>query len=245
MNVRAAVAELLGTFILIALGSISILSAGAGQSPTVLVAPFGFGLALMVGIVMFGHVSGAHFNPAVTLAAWIDRRIGWADAIGYVAAQTIGAIAGSLAIFILFTKDVVDATRNVPNPNVDDPHAFAIEVILAAAFIGTILTVTKKSPSHGVFVIPLALILVHFVGVPITGASVNPVRSLAPAIVAGNYEHLWIYLIAPFVGAIIAWGLYRVFTPPDDEISVEEDSDLDDFDDDLDEDDDAEPVPLT
>jgi MIP family channel proteins len=250
MNVRAIIAELLGTFTLVGVGSLSILAASAGQSPGILVAPFGFGLALMAGIVMFGHVSGAHFNPAVTLAAWIDRRVGWADAIGYVVAQVIGALIASLMILILFSKEVVDATRNVPNSVVTDPQAFAMEVLFTTVFVTVILTVTRRSPTQATFVIPLTLLLIHFTGIPLTGASVNPVRSLGPAIVVGNYEHLWVYLTAPLVGAILAWGLYRVMTPPDDEVSVEIEYDADDFDDAADaadaaDEDGLEPDPLT
>src|SRR5439155_13300086 len=120
MNIRALIAELIGTFILVGVGSMSILSAGASQVTAIQIVPFGFGFALMAGIAMFGHISGAHFNPAVTLAAWIDRRLNLVSAIGYVVAQGIGAVIASMSMLILFSKDFVDITRNTPSSAVND-----------------------------------------------------------------------------------------------------------------------------
>ncbi len=244
MNVRALIAEALGTFTLVGLGSLSIAglaSVAAYQGlPPLLTVPFGFGLALMAGMAMFGHVSGAHFNPAVTLAAWIDRRMDWMSAIGYVAAQIIGALTASLLILVLISKAAVVATLNQPaaaaasDPTgfaVSDLNAFIIEMILTTVFVAVILTITNKAPQLAVLVIPLTLVMIHFVGIPLTGASVNPVRSLAPAIVSGNYAHLWIYLTAPFAGSILGWLIYRFVSLPEDDISVEVDVDDEEFED--------------
>jgi MIP family channel proteins len=232
MNPRALIAEAIGTFILVGGGSLAIVSAVDGVGlPPLLTVPFGFGLALMAAIAIFGHVSGGHFNPAVTLAAWLDRRVDWANAIGYVVAQLIGAVAGSFLVLLIFAKDQVDHTRNVPAEGViSDIQAFAIEAIFTAIFLAVILTITRKQPAQGVFVIPLTLAFIHFAAIPISGASVNPWRSLAPAIVVGNYSHLWVYLTAPFLGALVGWGIYRVMTPPDDEVSVEMELDDEDYD---------------
>jgi len=231
MNVRALLAEALGTFILVLIGSFSVVSAaGVGQGNqtlVILVAPFGFGLGLLAAISIFGHVSGGYFNPAVTLGALFDGRIDIVGAIGYVIAEAIGAIAASFAVMLLVAKEAVDLTRN--GPAIGDEKAFAVEIILTAIFMATILTVTKKQSTVAVFVIPLVLTAIHFAAIPLSGASVNPARSLGPAIVTGNYDKLWIYLTAPFLGAIIGWGLYRFFTPPDDEVSVEVDLDDDDL----------------
>jgi len=149
MNPRALVAEVLGTFTLVGLGSLSIVTAAASGIPPVLAVPFGFGFALLAGIAMFGHVSGAHFNPAVTLAAWFDGRLNWMSAIGYVVAQLVGAVAASFMILLVTPADqkVVDATMTLPNAQlVTDVQAFAIEVVLATIFIATILTVTRRAP---------------------------------------------------------------------------------------------------
>jgi MIP family channel proteins len=210
MNIRAIVAELIGTFILVGFGTMSVVSAGASGVPATLIVPFGFGLALLAGIAIFGHVSGGHFNPAVTLAAVIDGRLGIVDAIGYAIAQVVGAVIGSMSILVLFGKSVVDSTRNSPADVITDPQAFGIEAILTAVFIAVILTTTARAARQAVFVIPLVLTMIHFIAIPISGASVNPARSLGPAIVSGNYVHLWVYLTAPFLGAIIGWGLYRL-----------------------------------
>ena len=229
MNARVVVAEIGGTFVLVGFGSLSIMTAGISQLPAPLIVPFGFGLALLAGIAIFGHVSGAHFNPAVTLAALFDGRIGLVGAIAYWVSQFIGALLGSLAILLLFGKAAVDATRNSPPaPGSDgtilvpDISAFAIEAILTAVFIAVILTVTARAASQAIFVIPLTLVMIHFVAIPITGASVNPARSLAPAIASGNYEHLWVYLSAPFLGSLIGWGLYRLMGVFDEPEGLEE-----------------------
>jgi aquaporin Z len=230
MNVRALTAEALGTFVLVGLGSLSIAGSGLQGLPPLLIVPFGFGLALMAGIAMFGHISGAHFNPAVTLAAWIDQRLDWVSAIGYVAAQIIGALAASLMILLLISKEVVAATLNqpaVPSAQdttgfaISDPSAFILETIFTTVFIAVILTITNKEPQLAVLVIPLTLMMIHFVAIPLTGASVNPVRSLAPAIVSGNYQHLWVYLTAPFAGSILGWLIYRFVTLPEADVSIE------------------------
>jgi glycerol uptake facilitator-like aquaporin len=151
----------------------------------------------------------------VTLAAWIDRRVSLVDAIGYWVGQAVGALLASMTILVLFGKDLVDNTRNAPASILNDVQAFGIEVILTAIFVAVILTITSRAPAQAVFVIPITLLMIHFVAIPISGASVNPIRSLAPAIVSGNYEHLWVYLTAPFVGAILAWGLYRLMAMGD------------------------------
>jgi aquaporin Z len=230
MNVRALTAEALGTFVLVGLGSLSIVGAGLQGLPPLLVVPFGFGLALLAGVAMFGHISGAHFNPAVTLAAWIDQRVNWMSAIGYVAAQIIGALAASLMILLVVNKAAVAATLNQPavasaqDPTgfaVSDINAFILEMILTTVFVAVILTITNKEPQLAVLVIPLTLLMIHFVGIPLTGASVNPARSLAPAIVSGDYKHLWVYLTAPFAGSILGWLIYRFVTLPEEDISVE------------------------
>jgi MIP family channel proteins len=245
MNVRALVAEAVGTFVLVGMGSLGISSAlivTGGNDPSVILqlfVPFAFGLGLMAAIAIGGHASGGHFNPAVTLAALLDGRVDLASAIGYAVAQLIGALAASLMILLVLSKEVVTATINRAGPTAQDVlqaqvHAFAVEIILTAIFVAVILTVTRKLPELAIIVIPLVLAAIHFAAIPISGASVNPVRSLAPAIVAGDYAGLWVYLAGPLIGAVLGWGLYRFLTPPDDEVSVEiEEEFLDDeFDDD-------------
>jgi len=234
MNIRALIGELLGTFTLVFIGSLgvatlAVVTSGQGSPfAAVLILPFAFGLGLMAAIGIAGPISGGHFNPAVTLAALIDGRVKWMDALGYVVAQVVGALGASLAILLITTKTIVQASVNAPGPLADaifdqELHAFATEVILTAVFVAVILTVTRKAPDLAIVVIPLVLMGIHFVGIQISGASVNPARSLAPAIVTGTYQSLWVYLTAPFLGAIVGWVIYRVLNPPDDDTDMIED----------------------
>jgi len=218
MDPRKLLAEAIGTFILVGVGSLSIVSAGAADVSGLLVAPFGFGLGLLAAIVVTGHISGGHYNPAVTLGALVDRRIDMIGAIGYVVAQVVGATAASALILLLTNAATVAATKNIPGAGdpffegsgVSDVNAFITEVVLTAVFVAVILTVTKRDAGHAWLVIPLTLLVIHFAGIPISGASVNPARALAPALVSGDLTSIWIYLTAPFVGALVGWGIYKL-----------------------------------
>ena len=222
MNARKYLAEVLGTFVLVFGGSMTILAALAMDAPILAVVPFGFGLALLAAIFAFGPTSGAHFNPAVTLGALLDRRIGPVDAGAYVISQAIGAIGGSALVGIVAGgTEMVARTRNVLGEGVTPFAGFAIEVVLTAIFLMVILTSSKRMPTQAPFVIALTLVMIHLAGIPFSGASVNPARSLGPALVGGVLDQVWIYLTAPFIGAVIGWALYRVFEPPEVVDSVE------------------------
>jgi len=208
VDTRKLIAEALGTFILVVIGSMAIISAKAAAAPILIVVPIGFGLALVAAIAVSGHVSGGHFNPAVTLAAFLDKRIDAANAIGYAVAQVVGAVVASGVILALSDKTAVAGTKNMPGA-VGDGGAFLVEVVLSAIFIAVILTVSKRDPGHAILVIPLALVAIHAAGIPLSGASVNPARALGPAIVSLDFAAIWIYLTAPFIGAVIGWLAYR------------------------------------
>jgi aquaporin Z len=257
MNIRALVAEAIGTFILVLFGSLGVVSLviiteGVGNPLlAILIIPFSFGLGLMAAIAIGGPISGGHFNPAVTLAALFDARLSWQDAVGYVVAQIVGALAASLSILLLTSVQMVAATVTQPGPISDtqlavDLRAFAVEGILTAVFVAVILTVTRRAPDQALLAIPFTLVAIHYVSIQISGSSVNPVRSLAPAIVSGTYSSLWVYLTAPFLGSIVGWGVYKFLSPDgtgggeageDDDEDEDEGEDLDeDLDDDLDDD---------
>jgi aquaporin Z len=210
METRRYLAELIGTFILVGVGSLSVIAAIEAQVLPFVVVPFGFGLGLLAAIVVGGHVSGGHYNPAVTLAAFADKRLGAADAALYVVAQVIGALIASAMILVIRDRDAVALTANHPGSAIEALPAFVIEVVLTAIFVAVILTVTKRAASQATYVIPLTLVAIHFAAVPLSGASVNPARSLGPALVGGNLDDLWIYLTAPFVGAIVGWLSFKV-----------------------------------
>ena len=215
MDTRKLIAEAVGTFILVGMGSMAILATGAmAGSPALVVIPIGFGLGLLAAIAVGGHISGGHFNPAVTLGAFLDRRIDAATAVGYGVAQVVGAIAASGVILAISDQASVAGTKNMPGAG-GDMTAFVAEVVLTAIFLAVILTVTKKAADQALFVIPLTLLAIHAVGIPFSGASVNPARALGPAIVSLDFAAIWIYLTAPFVGAAIGWLVYRVLSAED------------------------------
>jgi aquaporin Z len=213
VDIRKLIAEAVGTFILVGMGSLAIVGVGgAGEAANIVVIAIGFGLGLLAAIAIGGAVSGGHFNPAVTLGALLDKRIDPPNAAGYVIAQVVGAVAASGVIFAISDQATVAGTKNLPGI-VSELGAFTVEVVLTAIFVSVILTVTKRAPEHAITVIPLTLLVIHAVGIPFSGASVNPARSLGPAIVSADYASIGIYLTAPFVGALVGWFVYRVLSP--------------------------------
>lgn len=217
MVINKYLAELIGTFILVFVGSLSIVTSGiisAGASPAALLQiAFGFGLALLAAIYAVGDVSGGHFNPAVTFAMWLDKRTDTTDLIGYWIGQLVGALLGSVGILVATNQDVVAGTATVPGGTTSS--AFLIEVVLTAVFVLVILVSTVRAPKVAAMAISLTLVTVHLAGIAASGASVNPARTLGPAIVGARGTDLWVYLTAPFIGAAIAWGLFRLFHTED------------------------------
>lgn len=247
VNIRALAAEAVGTFVLVTFGFLGVATLSAiaviaqgdpGPVISLLAIPFAFGLGLMAAIAIGGHASGGHFNPAVTLAALFDGRVTWQSAIGYVVAQLVGGFGGTLTVLLLTSAGVIEAAVNLPGPTAEtafgqELHAFSTEAVLTAVFVAVILTVTVKQPDQAIIVIPFTLVAIHYVGMLLSGASVNPVRSLAPAVVSGNYTSLWVYLAGPLVGSVLGWGIFSFLTPSDEdgeEISVEIERDLDEDD---------------
>ena len=201
------VAEFLGTLILVFGGSVAILSNSAGD----LGIAFGFGLALLAGLYAFGEVSGGHFNPIVSLAMFLDRRLSALDTIWYWLAQFLGAICASLLILILWASR--DDVAKTATRSSSDARAFFLELIFSAIFVAVILQVTRSDrygPS-ALLAIPLTLFTIHVALIPLTGASVNPARTFGPDLVgATGWSDIWIYLLAPPAGAIIGWAIHMV-----------------------------------
>lgn len=215
MVINKYLAELLGTMILVGLGSMGILSMGGAGGPAEIIGiGLGFGLALVAAIWAVGHVSGGHFNPAVTLAALLDKRVTLSDAIGYWVAQFAGATVGSL--IVLAAAGERSAVAATATGYTDLQTAIVAEIVLTTVFVWTILSATRLGANHAPLVIGLVLVGVHVVGIPFSGASVNPARSFGPAVVGGEIgSTLWVYIYAPLIGAVIAWGLYRLFPTED------------------------------
>ena len=218
-NVQKYLAEALGTFTLVVVGSFAILSSllfpavGAGIVSIAL----GFGLALLIGLYAFAAVSGGHYNPAVSLAMFLDGRMSAADMVRYWIAQVAGAIAASIVVLIAYDDNAVANTTTQAS---DVWAAIVVEVVFTAVFIAVILDSTRAERAHGtaLLAIPLTLVAIHFATASLTGASVNPARSIGSALLGGDLTGLWIYIVAPIIGAVGAWALFRLL----DEDAVEE-----------------------
>ena len=210
MVINKYLAEFMGTFVLVFVGSLAILANVLSQGPILAIA-FGFGLALLAGIWAVGHISGAHFNPAVTLAMLLDKRTSFSDAIGYWIAQFAGASVASLVVWGASSRlEVAASTTRYTELST----GILVELALTAIFVWVILAVTRTGGNHAPIAIALTLVTVHVAGIPFSGASVNPARSFGPAIVSGApeaIEQLWVYIVFPVVGAILAFALYRLF----------------------------------
>ncbi len=215
-------AECIGTFgfLLVAfLGVVNFATQGplAIQSLGVW-AGFGFGLALM--IFAFGQVSGGHFNPAVTLGLTAAGKHPVKEVLPYWLAQVVGGLLAALLLLALYSQEVVAKTVNAPGQGVGSWTAFVLEAILAALFVLVIATVATddRAPWKGVFA-PFAIGLFIFtafvVSGAITGASLNPGRSLASALVGGDFANIWIYLLAPTIGGVVGGGIHLFFSEPD------------------------------
>lgn len=163
-----------------------------------------WGLIVMAMIYAFGETSGAHFNPAVTIAFAYAKKFAWKEVPKYIVAQVLGAFAASLVLLFLFpTSEFLGSTI----PTIDVWRAFVLELLLTFFLMVTIINVSTGSKEMGVIagiaIGGVVLLEATFAG-PITNASMNPARSLAPNIVSGNYHGLWLYMIAPILGALLA-----------------------------------------
>lgn len=197
--------EFLGTFCLVfaGTGAIVINDVSGGVVSHVGIAVT-FGLVVMAMIYTFGDISGAHLNPAVTLGFVAAQRMGISDGLRYIASQIAGAIAASVALRMLFPKH---PTLGITTPAGDAMQSFGLEFLLTTILMLVILNVSigakEKGITAGIAIGGVIALEAMFAG-PICGASMNPARSLAPALVASNFASLWIYLLAPIAGALAA-----------------------------------------
>lgn len=225
------VAEFIGTFVLVVFGCGSAVAANtllsnAGQPiplalSTLLIA-FAFGLVIVAMAYSIGNVSGCHINPAVSLAMLILGKLEIKDFVGYILAQVIGAIAGAGVLVFMFGSNASLGTNGYGAASalgINAGQAFVVEVILTFVFVIAIIGVTSKIENSAVagIVIGLALVLVHILGIPFTGTSVNPARSLGPAIVAGGtaITQVWVFILAPLAGGALAAFVYKFISSED------------------------------
>jgi len=210
MDYRKYAAELLGSFLFFTLGYLSVAAFGVATVPGLLVVPFSFGFGLLAAIFAFGHISGGHFNPAVTVAMVLDRRTTPVDAVGYIVAQVLGALAAGVLVMVAVSQQAVANGITKPGAGVTDIGALLIEVVATAGFIAVILASTRRAPALAALAIPLSLVAIHFATATLSGASVNPARSLGSAIIGGDVSAIWIYIVAPVAGAVLGWLAWKL-----------------------------------
>lgn len=236
--VKKWISEFVGTMLLVIFGCGTAVAVNTYVSNiytiplpfTILVIALAFGLILTALAYTIGKVSGAHVNPAVSIACLIDGRIGIVECVEYVVLQVLGGIAGAAILMLIFGGNtalgangfaaasalqdsymyvnVTDASTMI---NVTAQVAFIVETILTFVFVSVVLATTKKDNGYAGLVIGLTLALVHIFGIVFTGTSVNPARSIGPALLSGGeaLSQLWVFILAPLVGGILAALFYR------------------------------------
>jgi len=205
VNLKRYIAEAIGTFSLVFCGTGAIIiNEHTGGTITNLGIAFTFGLIIMGMIYALGEISGAHFNPAVTIAFAYAKKFPWKEVPFYCISQIVGAFAASGILLFLFPENELLGTTL---PQIDVLRVFIFEIILTFFLMLVIINVSTGSKEIGVMagisIGGIVLLDALFAG-PITGASMNPARSISPAIVSGHLEHLWLYIVAPILGALLA-----------------------------------------
>lgn len=203
-------AEMIGTMVLVLMGcGAAVFNGGAGSVAAVLTIAFAFGLSVVAMAYTIGGISGCHINPAITLGVWISGRMKGKEAIIYMVAQVIGAFIGSTIIYAIASKMELTTTGANGYTEVGVMPALIAEIAFTFIFVLVVLGTTAKenaTPKFAGLVIGLTLVLVHIVCIPITGTSVNPARSISPAVFAGGeaLSQLWLFIVAPFIGAALS-----------------------------------------
>jgi aquaporin Z len=210
-------AEFLGTFILVlaGCGAIAVSSQTGGEPPFVGIGII-WGLIVMAVIFTIGDVSGAHINPAVTIAFWVARRFSTLDVLPYILAQCLGATAAAGLLWYLFGNHAATGVTHFQPEVTTVTEAFILEVLLTWFLMFAVINVSTGAKEKGITAaIALGGVISIDVlfGGKVTGASMNPARSLGPAIINGDYDQLWVYIAAPIIGAILAIGCAAAIRP--------------------------------
>jgi aquaporin Z len=234
-STRKYIAEGIGTFVLV-FGGVGAAVLAGNQIGSLGIA-LAFGVSLLAMAYAIGPISGCHINPAVTFTLLLSRKISGRDAAGYVVAQILGAIVATAGIVIIAKGqpggyDILTGGLGANGYGSHSPGGFSLgacllaETILTAILAFTVLGATSLKAPVGFAGLPIGLVLtlIHLVGIPITNTSVNPARSIGPALFVGHWAatQLWMFIVAPLVGAALAAGAYRALTPEEIVISTRE-----------------------
>jgi aquaporin Z len=224
---KKAAAEFIGTFWLVLGGcGAAVLAAKFPETGIgFLGIALAFGLSVLTMAYAVGHISGGHFNPAITLGMYTARRIPAADVAPYIIAQVLGAVAGAAVLYVIASgKAGFNAAEGFAanGYGAHSPGGYSLlaclvtEIVLTFMFLMVILGVTDRRAPHGFapLAIGLALTVVHLISIPVTNASVNPARSTGPALFAGGWalSQLWLFWLAPLIGAVLAGLIYPAFS---------------------------------
>jgi aquaporin Z len=212
-SLRRAVAEFVGAFALVLVGAGSVMTGGG-----LLAVAVAHGLILAIMVTAVGHISGGHFNPAVSLGLAAARKFPPKEVLPYWLAQLVGGFVAVIAVALVYTGSAVDALDNAPGVGISNGGALLLELIATALFVIVICTVATddRAPWKGVMA-PLLIGLFIFTAAvaigPASGGSFNPARSVDPAVFNGNFDDLWIYLLGPLVGGVIGGLCWNLFGP--------------------------------
>jgi len=211
ITIRKFLAEFYGTFMLIFIGTGSI---AFNPNDDLITVAFAFGFAVMLAIYTIGHISGAHLNPAVSLAMVLDRRLSWRDFGMYLLAQLLGALFASLTLLLGSGLELFQGL----GPTVFATNTPALTVVIIEMFLTFMLVYLVLAASQRKSLQPFLGLIIGFslvglilVGGPLTGASLNPVRSMIPALLEGReaFQQVWVYIVGPMLGSVLAVILYR------------------------------------
>lgn len=216
-------AEMIGTMVLVLMGCGSAVFAGSvagtvGAGVGTIGVALAFGLSVIAMAYTIGNISGCHINPAITLGVALSGRMSAKEAVFYMISQVIGAFIGSAILYLLISTGTSDGPTLTGSNTFNDGEmlqAFLAEMVFTFIFVFVVLGATDEKRGAGSFaglVIGLTLALIHIVCIPITGTSVNPARSIAPAVFEGGValSQLWLFVVAPFVGAVLSALVWKV-----------------------------------
>lgn len=209
-------AEMVGTMVLVLMGCGTAVSLSCGvDAASVVGTAFAFGLSVIAMAYTIGEISGCHINPAITFGVWLSKRMGGKEALMYVLFQVIGAVIGAAILYALAPDSGLGA--NAVQGGIETCTGVVAEVVFTFVFVLVVLGTTDAEKGAGKLAglaIGLTLVLVHLVCIHYTGTSVNPARSIGPALFAGGQAlcDLWIFIVAPLVGAALAAGVWKVLS---------------------------------